>query len=37
MKADATYEPPNLRISDTSKVMNKDDQVAQYIVQEDDD
>jgi hypothetical protein len=37
MKADTTYQPPNLRISDTSKVMNKDDPVTQYTVQEDDE
>lgn len=37
MKADSTYQPRNLRISDTSKIMNKGDLIAQYIVQEDDE
>lgn len=33
MKVDPAYRPPNLRISDTSNVMNKDDPVAEYIIQ----
>ncbi|KAJ5697493.1 hypothetical protein N7488_011177 [Penicillium malachiteum] len=37
MNADPEYRPPNLRISDTSDVVNKGDPITEYIIQEADD
>lgn len=36
MKSDSTYRPPNVRISEASKVVNKGNPFAEYIIQGED-